>query len=102
MTKERAPPNKLEILNDAFHGKGINQDSLVLDLSSVSPKEPKTFLVIEIAGVTGAVPYQLVNFELSFLITHAVVVTAQNMWTLYDDIPWLLGLTLDPRKFALS
>jgi hypothetical protein len=79
MTKESAPPNKLEILNDAFHGKGINQASLVFDLRDASPKEPKTFLVIEITGITGAVPYQLVNFELRFLITHAVEVTAQNV-----------------------
>jgi hypothetical protein len=79
MTKESASPNKLEILNDAFHGKGINQTSLVLDLRGASPQKPKAFLVIEITGITGAVPYQLVNFELSFLITHAVEVTAQNV-----------------------
>jgi hypothetical protein len=76
MIKESAPPNEIQILNDTFHGEGINQTALVVDLRGASSKEPKAALVIEIASVTGAMPYEIIHFELCFLITHAIEVTA--------------------------
>jgi hypothetical protein len=102
MLKESAPPNELQILNDAFHGERIDQASLVMDFRGASSKEPKAALVIEIASVSGAMPYEVVHSELCFPITRAVEVTAQNMGTLYDDLAWLTGRALHPSKFALS
>ena len=76
MMKESAPPNEVQILNDAFHGEGINQASLIMDLRGASSKEPKAALVIEIAGVTGAMPCEVIHFEFRFQIAHAIEVTA--------------------------